>query len=90
MPRAPQVAVMGEAALGARVAVWWPLDEAWYSGVVADYDALRCRHTVCYDDGDIEHAALWAPTELVRASTAAFPPRTHTYLLACLLPALSS
>lgn len=77
---------MGPAALGARVAVWWPLDEAWYSGVVADHDALRWRHTVCYDDGDIEHTPLWAPTQLVRTALASDP---ITSLLAAPLPALS-
>ena len=58
---------MGERAVGARVSVWWPLDEAWYAGVVVDFDRQRHRHTVAYDDGDVENPALWAPNELVRA-----------------------
>lgn len=30
-----QVAVMGETAIGAKVLVWWPLDEQWYPGMVS-------------------------------------------------------
>ena len=30
-----QLAVMGEAAIGARVSVWWPMDGAWFEGVVS-------------------------------------------------------
>ena len=29
-----QLAVLGVGCLGAQVSVWWPLDEAWYPGVV--------------------------------------------------------
>ncbi len=29
------LAVHGAKAIGARVSVWWPLDEAWYDGVVS-------------------------------------------------------
>jgi hypothetical protein len=62
-----QVAVMGERAVGARVALWWPLEEAWFGGVVAGFERLRQRHTIAYDDGDCEVAPLWAPNQLVRS-----------------------
>ena len=29
-----QLAVLGDKAVGAEVDVWWPLDQAWYNGVV--------------------------------------------------------
>ncbi len=60
-----QVAVLGDAAVGARVSVWWRQDERYYDGVVESFDKMRQRHTVFYDDGDIELIPLWAPNQMV-------------------------
>jgi hypothetical protein len=30
-----QLSVLGDKAVGAEVEVWWPLDQAWYRGVVS-------------------------------------------------------
>lgn len=62
-----KVAVRGEGAIGARISVWWPLDEDWYSGCVTAFDAVRQCHTVSYDDGDVEIIRLWAPNQLVNS-----------------------
>ncbi|BDA42016.1 probable BsuMI modification methylase subunit YdiP at N-terminal half [Coccomyxa sp. Obi] len=64
-----QVAVAGESAIGARISVWWPLDEDWYTGFVTAFDPIQQRHTICYDDGDVEIVCLWAPNQLVRVVT---------------------
>lgn len=40
--------------VGSRVRVWWPIDKAYYKGVVNSYDSAKKRHLVIYDDGDQE------------------------------------
>nr|ABC94594.1 AF-4 domain containing protein-like protein [Oryza sativa Indica Group] len=40
--------------IGKRIKVWWPLDKKFYEGVVESFDSSKRRHTVLYDDGDVE------------------------------------
>ena len=60
-----QLAALGRKCIGARISVWWPLDEKWYSGFVTDYDSRRVRHQILYDDNEYELICLWAPGQLV-------------------------
>jgi hypothetical protein len=41
-----QIAVQGDAAIGARVSVWWRLDEKYYDGLVESFDKIRHQHVV--------------------------------------------
>lgn len=41
------------------------MDEAFYEGTITEFDPWRHRHTIAYDDGDVELVALWAPHEVV-------------------------
>lgn len=41
-----QLAILGTKAVGARVQVWWPLDEDWYPGVVTGC-ACPVRYPAC-------------------------------------------
>ena len=47
-----------EAAVGWRVAVYWPADRAFYAGQVAAHDASTGHHEVAYDDGERGTIAL--------------------------------
>ncbi|KAJ9563026.1 hypothetical protein OSB04_008186 [Centaurea solstitialis] len=40
--------------IGKRIRVWWPMDKAFYGGVVKSYDHQKKKHVVLYDDGEIE------------------------------------
>ncbi|KAL6596671.1 hypothetical protein ACP70R_047314 [Stipagrostis hirtigluma subsp. patula] len=44
----------GTGLLGKRIKVWWPLDKKFYEGLVQSYDTSKRKHTVLYDDGDIQ------------------------------------
>ena len=63
-----QVAILGDGAVGARISVWWRLDEKYYDGLVESFDMIRQRHTVFYDDGDVELIPLWAPNQMVSSA----------------------
>ncbi|XP_078443131.1 binding protein isoform X2 [Wolffia australiana] len=40
--------------VGCKIKVWWPMDKKYYRGRVSSYDPGKKKHTVVYDDGDIE------------------------------------
>lgn len=37
-----------------RVRVWWPLEESFFPGTIANYIPSTHEHTIMYDDGDEE------------------------------------
>ena len=37
--------------VGKRLACFWPMDDAWYTGVVVGWDPKAGQHSVLYDDG---------------------------------------
>lgn len=45
-------------AVGKKVRVFWPLDEKWYDGRVTSFNEAGGKHTVKYDDGDVEDLDL--------------------------------
>ena len=49
-------AVSGEALVGRRIEIHWPLDEAWYEALVSAYDDATKRHEVRYVDDDVVDA----------------------------------
>ncbi|ONK69377.1 uncharacterized protein A4U43_C05F22220 [Asparagus officinalis] len=54
-----------EELVGSRIKVWWPLDKAFYEGVVQSYDPGKKKYMILYDDGDVEVLNLnkekWEP-----------------------------
>ncbi|KAI3745336.1 hypothetical protein L1987_58447 [Smallanthus sonchifolius] len=40
--------------VGRHIRVWWPMDKAFYKGVVKSYDREKKKHVVLYDDEDTE------------------------------------
>eukprot|EP00887_Chlorella_sp_A99_P001977 scaffold18.g1977.t1 len=64
-----QVAINGEGALGARVAVWWDGDQTFFEGYIAHYDAVSTEHTILYDDGEVGMHRLWQHDERIRLLT---------------------
>lgn len=57
-----QLSVLGEAAVGAKVSIWWPLDEAWYPGMVSGLPGPEGGRRVfavggCHSD---KGAVFWA------------------------------
>lgn len=40
--------------VGSRIKVWWPLDKKFYKGVVHSYHLRNKKHSILYDDGEVE------------------------------------
>ncbi|KAL5060662.1 hypothetical protein RYX36_032266 [Vicia faba] len=40
--------------IGKRIKVYWPLDNAWYEGVVKSFDSVTSKHRIRYDDDEEE------------------------------------
>ncbi|KAI3740872.1 hypothetical protein L2E82_31347 [Cichorium intybus] len=40
--------------IGKRIEVWWPMDKAFYEGLVKSYDHQKKKHVVLYNDGEVE------------------------------------
>ena len=47
---------------------FWPEDDKWYPGRVAEFDRMKQRHRVRYDDGEVENLQLFAPGQSVPLS----------------------
>ena len=45
-------------AVGKRLAVYWPMDDAWYTGVITSWDGKAGKHQILYDDGVTEELDL--------------------------------
>lgn len=55
----PAIPLQGRDAVGHRIWVLWPIDEAYYSGVVQKYSRTSNKHRIVYDeDGQVEHLTL--------------------------------
>ena len=50
--------------LSERASLCGGLDEKYFEGVVESFDKPRQRHTVFYDDGDIERIPRWAANQI--------------------------
>ncbi|KAF5743359.1 hypothetical protein HS088_TW09G01427 [Tripterygium wilfordii] len=48
----------GEELIGKKIKVWWPLDKAYYEGVIDSFDSVKKKHKVAYHDGDVEELYL--------------------------------
>ncbi|XP_009790619.1 sister chromatid cohesion protein PDS5 homolog C-like isoform X2 [Nicotiana sylvestris] len=52
--RATEDVQYDESLVGLKVKVWWPHDRSFYEGVISAFDSGKRKHTVSYDDGEIE------------------------------------
>lgn len=43
---------------GRRIEIWWGGEEVYYAGTVTSYSSVTGKHTILYDDGDVEKIDL--------------------------------
>nr|XP_025887402.1 uncharacterized protein LOC101266039 isoform X1 [Solanum lycopersicum] len=48
----------GAELIGTKIKVWWPLEQAFYEGVISSFDSETNKHKVVYDDGEVEKLRL--------------------------------
>ncbi|KAK4374703.1 hypothetical protein RND71_005380 [Anisodus tanguticus] len=48
----------GEELVGARIKIWWPLDEKFYEAAISSFDPVKRKHEVVYVDGYVEKLRL--------------------------------
>ena len=48
---APKLKLARASIVRRRLCVYWPMDDAWYTGVVVGWDPKAGQHSVLYDDG---------------------------------------
>lgn len=48
----------GPELIGAKIKVWWPLEQVFYVGVISSFDSEANTHEVIYDDGEVEKLRL--------------------------------
>ena len=68
--------------VGTRIAVFWPLDDEWYSGTVGEFDNARQLHSITYDDD--EHAWLDLSAEDFKVLDTPTQSNTETSSAGCL------
>ena len=54
----------GQAVVGKRVVVWWPLERDWFQGIITRFDKAKDSYTIKYDDDDLDVVHL--PNDYVR------------------------
>ena len=52
------LSLLGDRAVGRKVEVFWDGDKRYYPGQIAAYHPATLRHTIHYDDGDVETCLL--------------------------------
>ncbi|KAL3835478.1 hypothetical protein ACJIZ3_010214 [Penstemon smallii] len=47
-----------EEVVDSRIQVWWPMDKTFYTGTITAFDPVTKKHTIRYDDDEIENLNL--------------------------------